>query len=67
MPTDMPKVQTAALSKELSEPIPEPPTFEGKPGVRTVAGDLGNEYVLVCPPPRTKTDRPDASRARSSS
>jgi hypothetical protein len=46
MPTAVPKVQSAALSKELSEPLPEPPTFEGKPGVRSIAGDLGNEYVL---------------------
>jgi NAD(P)-dependent dehydrogenase (short-subunit alcohol dehydrogenase family) len=45
MPTAMPKVKPAALSKELSEPLPEPPTFEGKPGVRSIAGDLGNEYA----------------------
>jgi hypothetical protein len=31
------------LSKELSEPLPEPETFEGMRGIRSVAGDLGNQ------------------------
>jgi hypothetical protein len=43
MPTAVPKVQSTGLSKELSEPIPESASFEGMPGVRTVAGDLGNQ------------------------
>lgn len=46
MPTAAPKVKPAALSKELSEPLPEPPTFEGKPGVRSIAGDLGDQSVF---------------------
>lgn len=45
MPTAIAKVKTAALSKELSQPLPEPPTFEGKPGVRSIAGDLGDQRV----------------------
>ena len=45
MPTSIAKVKTAALSKELSQPLPEPPTFEGKPGVRSIAGDLGDQYA----------------------
>ncbi|CAO2650632.1 Nn.00g019240.m01.CDS01 [Neocucurbitaria sp. VM-36] len=40
-----PKVNQQGFSKELSEPLPEPGTFEGMPGVRTVAGDLGNQRV----------------------
>ena len=47
MPTAIAKVKTAALSKELSEPLPEPPTFEGKPGVRSIAGDLGDQFVYL--------------------
>ena len=43
MPTAVPKVKPTGLSKELSEPIPDSGTFEGMPGVRTVAGDLGNQ------------------------
>jgi hypothetical protein len=43
MPTAVPKVTSSGLSKELSEPLPEPQPFEGMPGVRTVAGDLGNQ------------------------
>ncbi|KAF1841063.1 NAD(P)-binding protein [Cucurbitaria berberidis CBS 394.84] len=39
------KVKQQAQSKELSEPLPDPGTFEGLPGVRTVAGDLGNQRV----------------------
>lgn len=38
-----PKVQSQGRSKELSEPLPEPTTFEGMPGVRTIAGDLGDQ------------------------
>ncbi|KAF1941817.1 NAD(P)-binding protein [Clathrospora elynae] len=34
-----------SLSKELSEPLPEPETFEGMAGIRSVAGDLGNARV----------------------
>ncbi|KAF2622188.1 NAD(P)-binding protein [Macroventuria anomochaeta] len=45
MPTAAPKVKPAALSKELSEPLPEPPSFEGKPGVRSIAGDLADQRV----------------------
>lgn len=52
MPTSIAKVKTAALSKELSQPLPEPPTFEGKPGVRSIAGDLGDQYA---PPPLSRT------------
>ena len=33
------------LSKELSEPLPDPGSFEGMQGVRTIAGDLGNQRV----------------------
>ncbi|OAL50495.1 NAD(P)-binding protein [Pyrenochaeta sp. DS3sAY3a] len=40
-----PKVQSQGRSKELSEPLPEPATFEGMPGVRTIAGDLGDQRV----------------------
>ncbi|UPX10698.1 uncharacterized protein EKO05_0001340 [Ascochyta rabiei] len=45
MPTAAPKVKPTRFSKELSEPLPEPPTFEGQPGVRSIAGDLGNQRV----------------------
>jgi hypothetical protein len=45
MPTAVPKVKPTGLSKELSEPLPEPPTFEGQPGVRSIAGDLGDQYA----------------------
>ncbi|OAK98641.1 NAD(P)-binding protein [Phaeosphaeriaceae sp. SRC1lsM3a] len=45
MPTAVPKVKPTGVSKELSEPIPESASFEGMPGVRTVAGDLGNQRV----------------------
>jgi hypothetical protein len=69
MPTALAKVKTAALSKELSEPLPEPPTFEGKPGVRSIAGDLGDQYVY---PSHTQIFlhadlRADESRTKSSS
>lgn len=40
-----PKVTQQGLSKELSEPLPNPGTFEGMPGIRTIAGDLRNQYV----------------------
>ena len=43
MPTAMPKVKQSGLSKELSEPLPDPGSFEGMPGVRSIAGDLGNQ------------------------
>jgi hypothetical protein len=43
MPTAMPKLKQNGLSKELSEPLPEPGTFEGIPGVRSIAGDLGDQ------------------------
>jgi hypothetical protein len=43
MPTAEPKVKPSGLSKELSEPIPVSESFEGMPGIRTVAGDLGNQ------------------------
>ncbi|EAT85871.2 hypothetical protein HBI56_145000 [Parastagonospora nodorum] len=45
MPTAMPKVKQSGLSKELSEPLPDPGTFEGMPGVRSIAGDLGDQRV----------------------
>lgn len=45
MPTAQPKVKPQGLSKELSEPLPEPGTFEGMPGVRSIVGDLGNQRV----------------------
>jgi hypothetical protein len=38
-----PTVKKQGLSKELSEPLPEPETFEGMSGIRTIAGDLGNQ------------------------
>lgn len=37
------QIKQQALSKELSEPLADPGTFENIPRVRTVAGDLGNE------------------------
>ncbi|KAF1830270.1 3-oxoacyl-reductase-like protein [Decorospora gaudefroyi] len=40
-----PKVKQQAMSKELSEPLPEPETFEGMQGIRSIAGDLGNQRV----------------------
>jgi hypothetical protein len=43
MPTAVPKVKPTGLSKELSEPIAASQSFEGMPGIRTVAGDLGNQ------------------------
>ena len=43
MPTAAPKAKPAALSRELSEPLPEPPSFENQPGVRSIAGDLGDQ------------------------
>lgn len=43
MPTAPLKVTQQGLSKELSEPLPNPGTFEGIPGVRSIAGDLGNQ------------------------
>lgn len=43
MPTAQPRVKPQGLSKELSEPLPEPGTFEGMPGVRSIAGDLGDQ------------------------
>jgi hypothetical protein len=39
----MPKVKPTGVSKELSEPIPESKPFEGLPGVRSIAGDLGDQ------------------------
>lgn len=45
MPTDMPKVKQTSMSRELSEPIPESKPFEGLPGVRSVAGDLKDQWV----------------------
>jgi hypothetical protein len=38
-----PTMKKQGLSKELSEPLPEPETFEGMRGIRSVAGDLGNQ------------------------
>jgi hypothetical protein len=38
-----PKVKQQGMSKELSEPLPEPESFEGMQGIRSIAGDLGNE------------------------
>ena len=52
MPTATFKVESTGLSKELSEPLPEAPTFEGQPGVRSIAGDLGDQYASplnTCP------------------
>jgi len=43
MPTAVAKVQRQGVSKELSEPLPEPESFEGLKGVREIAGDLGNQ------------------------
>jgi len=43
MPTAVAKVQRQGMSKELSEPLPEPESFEGLKGVREIAGDLGNQ------------------------
>jgi hypothetical protein len=43
MPSAQPKVQRQGVSKELSEPLAEPETFEGLKGVREIAGDLGNQ------------------------
>ena len=43
MPTAQPKVQRQGMSKELSEPLPEPETYEGLKGIRSIAGDLGNQ------------------------
>jgi hypothetical protein len=43
MPTAVPKVKPTGMSKELSEPLPDPGTFEGVPGVRSLAGDLGDQ------------------------
>ncbi|KAI4606652.1 hypothetical protein J4E83_010024 [Alternaria metachromatica] len=45
MPTAVAKVQRQGMSKELSEPLPEPQSFEGLKGVREIAGDLGNQRV----------------------
>ena len=40
-----PKTKPAGLSRELSEAIPVSESFEGMPGIRSVAGDLGDKYV----------------------
>lgn len=45
MPSVPLKVTQLGLSKELSEPLPDPGTFEGMPGIRTIAGDLGTQRV----------------------
>ncbi|KAH9865445.1 hypothetical protein J1614_009029 [Plenodomus biglobosus] len=45
MPSAPLKVAQQGMSKELSEPIPDPGTFEGMPGIRTIAGDLGSQRV----------------------
>ncbi|KAF2832877.1 NAD(P)-binding protein [Ophiobolus disseminans] len=45
MPTAVPKVKPTGLSKELSGPLADSGTFEGMPGIRTVAGDLRNQRV----------------------
>lgn len=37
------KIKQSGLSKELSEPLPEPASFEGMQGVREIAGDLGDQ------------------------
>ena len=39
------KPQTQVLSKELSEPLPDPGEFEGVKRVGRVVGDLGDQYV----------------------
>ncbi|KAF1951441.1 NAD(P)-binding protein [Byssothecium circinans] len=44
MPTE-PKVKPQGLSRELSEPLPDPGEFEGVKRVRSIAGDLGDQRV----------------------
>jgi hypothetical protein len=43
MPDSIAKVKQQGVSKELSEPIPETDIFEGMRGIKSVAGDLGNQ------------------------
>lgn len=39
------KIEQQGKSKELSEPLPDPGTFEGMPRVREIAGNLGDQRV----------------------
>jgi hypothetical protein len=43
MPSVQLKVERQGVSKELSEPLPEPKPFEGLKGIRSLAGDLGSQ------------------------
>ena len=43
MPDSIAKVKQEGVSKELSEPIPETGSFEGMRGLRSVAGDMGDQ------------------------
>ncbi|KAF2267119.1 NAD(P)-binding protein [Lojkania enalia] len=45
MPDPRPKLKQQPLSKELSEEIPDPGTFENIPKIRTVAGDSVGQRV----------------------
>lgn len=40
---DQPRVKPQTLSRELSEPLPDPGEFEGVKKVRSLAGNLGAE------------------------
>lgn len=43
MPTSLQSIKQQGVSKELSEPIPESESFEGMHGIKSVAGDLGDQ------------------------